>query len=86
MTIQVGQTYRVVNSFSQSGSFIPNDSQFRIMYGGQGQQVGCEFYEQYFRGMHTCGGVTAHERGFWIYRWKINANCVMDTSEPSWEL
>jgi len=86
MIVQVGQTYRVVVPFNQSGHSVPMNAKFRVMYSGSGSQVGCEFEEVYFYGMHTCGGVVPSDRGFWVYRYLIHDYCIPENGEPSWEL
>jgi hypothetical protein len=86
MIISMEQTYRVVTSFNQSGHHVPANATFIVRYNGGGQQVGVEFDEVYFYGMHSCGGEVHSDRGFWLYRYLINDHCIPENGRPSWIL
>jgi len=88
MDISVGDSYRVVSPFNQSGEVFEIDTVFTVRWSGSGSQVGCEFDEELSPAFHTCGGEVQSGFGFWIYRYLIQEHCLPDlnVSKPTWVL
>lgn len=83
--LEVGQRYRVVSQFNQSGTLMNPDTMFTLKWVGQGGQVGCEF-DVTQPGFHSCSGSCHEDYGFWVYTYLIEEHCTLDNGKPSWTI